>query len=745
MADGKVVIDSKVDDKGVDKGLKGIQGKLDKTSRRFNSIGKNMTKYVTAPIVAVGTAAFKAADDIDKALRDIRVGTGATGKDLEQLEEDFKSVFKRVPADANEVANAIANLNTMTGASGEVLQELTYHVLEASRMLGEDGVANSEAFGKALVQWQIPAEQGPALMDSLYKATQDYGIGLGELLDQLNMYGPVMQNAGFSTVQTADFFGRLNKAGINVRRLMPGINKAFRDWAAEGKDLQTELGKTIEKIRNAESETEALAIASDVFGAQGAQRMVTAIRSGAIPAMEEWGIAIDNQTGLIADSAEENMTFGEKMRRVWNELALALEPFGDVMLKLAKDVLPVLTEWLSKLADWFQSLSPHMTRLIVIVSGIVAAIGPLLVVLSSTINVFKTIIPVVTKVWSWFSRLRTLFTVVRTVMLALTGPVGVVIAIITALIGVGVALYKNWDSVKQFGEQIWGAIANFFGEVGTKIRESVTKNFSKLRDGVVERMKKISESVRNNWENARKATAEKVENLKNTARDKFNNVRNAVKDRMERTRETISNLWERARSTTSSKVEQIRKAARDKFNGLKNAVSNKMSETRRKIEEIWGKAQSFLSGVDLFQVGKDIIQGLISGIGSMASAVWEKAKEIAGGIKDGIMRVLRMSSPSKETFYAGEMVGEGLEKGMHKMIPSVLKKAEEIGRKAIPDIKPVYEVAVAGGAGKTETMHRTVNLNYGEVKYNNKEDIIAHSRKLKRLRDRTMLAKGVQV
>src|SRR5690606_20431829 len=110
-------------------------------------------------------------------------------------------------------------------------------VLEASRLLGEDGAANASAFGKAMQQWQLPAERAPTLLDSLFAATQQYGIGLNTLIGHLNSYGPVLKNANFSTEEAAEFFSRLHASGISVSRVMPGINAAFRRWADEGKDL----------------------------------------------------------------------------------------------------------------------------------------------------------------------------------------------------------------------------------------------------------------------------------------------------------------------------------------------------------------------------------------------------------------------------------------------------------------------------------------------------------------------------
>src|SRR5699024_12381288 len=84
-----------------------------------------------------------------------------------------------------------------------------------------------------------------------------------------------------------------------------------------------------------------------------------------------------------------------------------------------------------------------------------------------------------------------------------------------------------------------------------------------------------------------------------------------------------------------------------KFLNKKNSVKEKVKKVKQTIKNNWNSAVEFLKNIDLMQVGKDIIQGLIDGIGSMARAAKNKAKEIAGGITGGIKNLLKISSPSK--------------------------------------------------------------------------------------------------
>ena len=169
MADGTITISTEIDQKGAEKGTQNLQKKLDGTAKKAKSVGGNMTKYLTAPLLAIGGMGFAAADSMDQAFGKIQTATGATGEELDNLKQDFEEVFTEVPDSADQVADALGNLNTLTGATGEDLQGLTENVLDAARSLDEDGVEASEAFGKAMEQWQIPAEEGQESLDYLFK------------------------------------------------------------------------------------------------------------------------------------------------------------------------------------------------------------------------------------------------------------------------------------------------------------------------------------------------------------------------------------------------------------------------------------------------------------------------------------------------------------------------------------------------------------------------------------------------
>src|SRR5690554_25587 len=188
---------------------------------------------------------------------------------------------------------------------------------------------------------------------------------------------------------SAEFMASGESNCIAVSRVMPGLNKAFRNWAAEGKNSREELAKVVDEIRNTEDSQKALALATEVFGAEGAQRLTTAIRNGAVPAFEELGDSMEESQGLINETTEETKTIGEQFAELKNNVTMSLQPLGEILINLAEQFIPPLIDGVTRLAEWFQNLSPTAQKIIVIMGLLIAAIGPLLVIRSEERRVGK--------------------------------------------------------------------------------------------------------------------------------------------------------------------------------------------------------------------------------------------------------------------------------------------------------------------------------------------------------------------
>ncbi|MDD4757184.1 MAG: phage tail tape measure protein, partial [Prolixibacteraceae bacterium] len=140
----------------------------------------------------------------------------------------------------------------------------------------------------------------------------------------------------------------------------------------------------------------------------------------------------------------------------------ATRAFQTELKNLATDIgevlLPVLTPLMASLRDLikrFGEMSPEMQKTIVIVAGLAAAIGPLLLLFGGMSSGVSAIIGVVTKLVPVIASATTAVGGLGGVIAFITGPIGIAIAAVAALIAIGVLLYKNWEEIKAFGSRLW--------------------------------------------------------------------------------------------------------------------------------------------------------------------------------------------------------------------------------------------------------------------------------------------------
>ena len=307
---GTATLDLRADASKLDKGLDKVEKD---TLKRMSQLGKRLTLSLTAPIVAIGASVFHAVETFDEAMARLRVGTGAAGDELKNLEKDFKAVFGTVPAGANTIADAMAELNTRLGFSGKSLQDATRNAVELGEIMRIDATQAIQKVAQTMAIFQSPAGEFRSVLDKMFVTSQKTGIGIDALTANLQAYGPVLKNASFTMDESIAIFGQLEAAGADASRVFPGLNAFFRKAADNGQDLRGSLASVISRMKEATDDARALSIATEAFGAEGAQRMTTAVRAGAFE-IDELVKSLGSADGAIVQMAKETRTNTQRIK-----------------------------------------------------------------------------------------------------------------------------------------------------------------------------------------------------------------------------------------------------------------------------------------------------------------------------------------------------------------------------------------------------------------------------------------------
>ena len=168
-------------------------------------------------------------------------------------------------------------------------------------------------------------------------------------------------------------------------------------------------------------------------------------------------------------NAEFAKTDAGKIQQAKNELGDMGEQIGAVLLPAVADLVSWfqahLMPAIQRVITYFQQ-HPALAKFALALAGITAVVGPLLIVIGGLVSAIGGIISIVA--------------IVGPAIGAVAAPVLAVVAAIAAAIAIGIALYKNWDTIKAKAKAFVNAVKATFNAFKT----SVTTTFNKIKTAI---------------------------------------------------------------------------------------------------------------------------------------------------------------------------------------------------------------------------------------------------------------------
>ncbi|WP_062105210.1 hypothetical protein [Bacillus niameyensis] len=230
------------------------------------------------------------------------------------------------------------------------------------------------------------------------------------------------------------------------------------------------------------------------------------------------------------------------------------------------------------------------------------------------------------------------------------------------------------NSIWLLLEVIWDTIRETIENAIGIIKSIIHGDFSEIGFFINNQMNMIWNHIKFVWGEVVNIFKNSIEFIKTFASTKFQEFKNIV-----------SKTWKDIKTSVKTTIDEVLANVKNKFEDLKNSGRNKMNETHNQIVEVWNKIKTFLKNIDLKQIGKDIIQGLINGITSKITAVTNAVKSVTSAITGKIKSILDIHSPSRVLEKLGIHTGEGLELGILGTVKNVAKAAGKMAMAAIPE------------------------------------------------------------
>lgn len=446
-----------------------ISDKLGAVSKKTEEVGKSLTKNVTAPIVGIGAAAYGAFNEVDNGLDTIAKKTGATGDELSSLEETAKNVFGSMPVDIGDVGAAVGEINTRFGLTGQALEDMTKDFLKFANINDADVETSIANVDKIMTKFGVDSNQTVNVLGLLTSASQKSGISIDALESSLENNGAALKELGFDITESVNLLSMMESNGVDTSTAMTSLSKAVQNATKDGKDAETAMREQIDAIKNAKTETEALQIATELFGKKGAAEMTQSIRDGRLSVDELSGSLTDFSTN-VEDTFSATQDSSDEAKIAFNNLKLAGSELGGTIGQVLTPILQKLSDAFKGLSNWYKSLSPQQQEMVVKIALIAATIGPLLIVLAKLIAAVQTIMTILPAV-------KGAILAVNSALAA--NPIALVIAAIAALIAIFVTLWNNCEEFREFWIGLWEALQ----EGAQTVIDGISTAFSALGDG----------------------------------------------------------------------------------------------------------------------------------------------------------------------------------------------------------------------------------------------------------------------
>jgi len=357
--------------------LDNLSKQFDKVGKKVSEIGDNLTKKVTVPLLAVGTASMVAFKDVDAGMDAVVKKTGATGDQLAEMQQSVKNLGTEIPADFEDIGNAVGEVNTRFGLTGQELEDLSAQFLKFAQINGVDVSNAVDSTQKVLAAFGMETSEAGKMLDVLNAVGQRTGIDMNQLTGMMSKYGAQLQAMGLDAYQAANFLGDVEVSGLDVAQSMTAMQKALKYATAEGKPLTQVLTEFDTLMQSNASETEKLNAAYELFGTKTGAAMYNAAKNGTL-AFDELGKSIDDNLGNLDQTFANTLDAPDEMKIAFNALKEAGYEVGAALGKTLTPILKKAAEGLRKFSQWFEKLSPKTKDLITKLGLLAAAAGPVL-------------------------------------------------------------------------------------------------------------------------------------------------------------------------------------------------------------------------------------------------------------------------------------------------------------------------------------------------------------------------------
>ena len=696
--------------------------KIDEAGKKIESFGDSVTHAGQAimpasmAVAGLGAAAVKTAADFDAGMSKVAAISGATGDDLDALRDKAREMGAKTKFSASEAASAMEYM-AMAGWKTEDMLGGIEGIMSLAAASGEDLATTSDIVTDALTAFGLSAQDSGHFADILAAASSNANTNVRMMGETFKYCAPIAGALGFSAEDVAEAIGLMANAGIKSTQAGTALRTIMNNLSGEVKITGAALGEVTIATTNTDGSMRELSdILADCRGAfsllsesekaQAAEALVgknamsgfLALMNAGDADIEKLANSIDHCSDTfvktvdgaiipMSQALEEGIDWIEEYNGVSEQMAAVMQDnlggqltilksqLEELAISFGEMLMPAIRAIVSKIqafVDKLNGMSESQRKAVLTIGLIIAALGPLLVILGTVISKVGVAMQGFVKLATGVKKLGVavkagtgVFGKLGAALGGISAPVLAVIAVIAVL----VAAFKHlWDTNEEFRNAI------------TAIWNGIVSKIQAFCQGIVDRLNalgfefgSIVDVLKSLWDGLCQFLAPVFEAAFSVVSTVLGSVLNVITGLLDvfiglftgnwsqlwnGVKEIFSGVWDAITGLFDTALNLLKSLAEVVFGWFGTTWESVWTGIKSFFETIWNGIVAFFSGIwnsivsvvtAQINAVKTVVTTVFNAIKTTASTIWNGIKTAISTVVDGIKSKVSSAFESVKT------------------------------------------------------------------------------------------------
>ena len=669
-----------------------------------SNVGATLLPLSTA-MLGVGAACLKMATDFETSMAKLSTIADTSKVSMDTMKKAVKDLSNQTGISASQVAN-----DTYDAISAGVDTASAVDFVKNSTKLATAGFADSGAALDVLTTilnaYGLKASEVTTVSDLLINTQNlgkttvgDLASSMGKVIPTANAMGVGLDNLcaaytittakGIATAESTTYInGMLNELGNSGTKVGQIIKKqtgkSFQELMASGSSLGDVLG-----ILQNHSKKSGVAF-NELWGSQEAGKAAMSLLSDGTEGFNKRLKEMQSTTGSTEAAFQKMSNTTEyKTNLAINKLKNGATDLGETLLVALLPTINRACDAVESFTNWFTNLDDETKNTIVSIGGVVAALGPVTIMIGKVISIGATVIGTLGKIITIGGKLVGVFKGIGSVIALVAGGAGTlgeaiavvfpvlgsigstiagvfsgivgavtsvgsaiggviaainpvvaaIVAAVAAIVAAIVLVVKNWDTVKAT------TISAF-----NTVKDAIVGAFNSAKEGVSIAIGNIKTFVTTAWTNIKTAVVNVATSIVTTVSNTFSGLGTAMSGIWEGIKTVAGNAWTLVKNVILGPVLLIIDLVTGNFTKLKSDASNIMNNIKTAMSNIWDGIKNIFTNAGQaiviavkgkFTLMKQGVEFIINGLKTGLSTAWQAIKTtittVATNLKDSVV------------------------------------------------------------------------------------------------------------